>query len=309
MVKWDGIELLQLKYAIAVYDHQGLTRAAEYLNIDKGFLSRKIELLEKKLQFKIFKSKKSPLKLTIAGHEFLQAARQILHQFQQTVELGQRLNRAEKEQLNIGINTSIANSILPEILRAFHQQCPEVELMLYEMASYDQIEKLRHQQIDLGFFHLHNLESIQQNNDNDVLAFKTILKEQLVIVLPENHRLARRASIEVKELRNEQFILPPDHLLHNLRDKINELCAIAGFQPNVRQEAAWISTVVSLVAGGMGISLLPANVQNLQRSGVIYRPLEGLSPILEIVAVWRSNHVSRILSNFLQVLDNLRYIS
>lgn len=79
----------------------------------------------------------------------------------------------------------------------------------------------------------------------------------------------------------------------------------AGFKPKVKQEAAWISTVLSLVAGGMGISLLPANVQNLQRGGVIYRSIQGKSPSLELVAVWRSDHVSIILENFLEVISNL----
>ncbi|MBW4613919.1 MAG: LysR family transcriptional regulator [Desmonostoc vinosum HA7617-LM4] len=309
MARWDEIELLQLQYAIAVYDQQGFNNAAAYLGIDQGFLSRQIKLLEKRLEFNIFQRRARPLQLTNAGSEFLQAARQIINQFKQTVELGQRLNRAEKEQLNIGINTSIANSILPDILRAFREQFPTVELMLYEMASYDQIEKLQHQQIDLGFFHLHNLNNINNNNDNDVLTSKLILQERLVIVLPKNHRFAERISIKLEELRNEQFILPPDHLLHNLREQINSLCANAGFQPRVRQEAAWISTVLSLVAGGMGISLLPANVTNLQRSGVFYCEIQEQSPVLEIVAVWRNDHVSVILENFLDVIENIVEIS
>ena len=90
-----------------------------------------------------------------------------------------------------------------------------------------------------------------------------------------------------------------------MREQINSLCLDAGFQPKVKQEAAWISTVLSLVAGGMGISLLPANVQNLQRHGVIYRSIQGKSPLLELVAVWRSDNVSIILKNFLEVISNL----
>jgi hypothetical protein len=83
------------------------------LNIDKGFFSRQIKSLENRLEFKIFKTKKSPVKLTDAGNEFLTVARQILNQFEQRFELCQQLNRAEKEQINIGINISIANSLLP----------------------------------------------------------------------------------------------------------------------------------------------------------------------------------------------------
>lgn len=303
MSRWDEIDLLQLKYAIALYEQQGLTRTAEYLNIDKGFLSRQITSLENRLQFKIFKTKKSPVKLTDAGNKFLSVARQIINQVEQTVELCQQLNRAEKEQINIGINISIANSILPRIIRKFHEQFPAVEIILYEIPSYEQIEKLRHQQIDLGFFHRHNLENTQRNND--VFDCKSILKEKLVIVLPESHRFAKETSISLKKLTTEKFILPPDHLLHNLREQINSLCEEAGFQPKVRQEAVWISTIVSLVAGGMGISLLPDNVKNLQRNGVVYLDIQEQSPILEIVAVWRKDNESIVLQNFLQGLEDV----
>ncbi|MEH1873755.1 LysR family transcriptional regulator [Nostoc sp.] len=301
---WDELELRHLKYAIAVTQKQGFTNAAAYLEIDQGFLSRQIKWLEKKIGFQLFDRNQRPLKLTDAGNEFLQEARQILSQVERAIESGQRLSRGEKGRLTIGINTSIANSKLPDILRAFHEKFPEVELVLQEIASYDQIEKLRNQQLDLGFFHLHNLQNIKSNND-DVLTFTRILQESLVIVLPENHRFVRRTSISLAALANEQFILPPHNLLYNLRDQINRLCVDAGFQPKVRQEAAWISTVLSLVAGGMGISLLPANVQNLQRSGVVYRSIQGQSPVLEIVAVWRSDNGSIILKNFLEVIGNL----
>ncbi|MBN3941034.1 LysR family transcriptional regulator [Nostoc sp. NMS9] len=301
---WDELELRHLKYAIAVTQKQGFTNAAAYLEIDQGFLSRQIKRLEKKIGFQLFDRNQRPLKLTDAGNEFLQEACQILSQVERAIESGQQLSRGEKGRLTIGINTSIANSKLPDILRAFHQKFPEVELVLQEIASYDQIEKLRNQQLDLGFFHLHNLQNIKSNND-DVLTSMPILQESLVIVLPENHRFVRLTSISLATLANEQFILPPHNLLYNLRDQINRLCVDAGFQPKVRQEAAWISTVLSLVAGGMGISLLPANVQNLQRCGVVYRSIQGQSPVLEIVAVWRSDNGSIILKNFLEVIRNL----
>ncbi|MGH1393863.1 MAG: LysR family transcriptional regulator [Trichormus sp.] len=303
MSRWDEIELLQLKYAIALYEQRGLTKTAEYLNIDKAFLSRQITSLENRLQFKIFKTKITPLKLTDAGNEFLNVARKMLNQFEQTIELCQQLNRAEKEQINVGINISIANSILSKMIRKFYKKFPVVEIILYEMPSYEQIEKLRHQEIDVGFFHRHNLENTQRNND--LFDSKSILKEKLVIVLPENHRFAKQTSISLKTLANEQFILPPEHLLHSLREQINSLCKEAGFQPKVKQEAAWISTILSLVAGGMGISLLPANVENLQRNGVVYRDIQEESPILEIVAVWRKDNDSILLRNFLQEIENI----
>ena len=100
-------------------------------------------------------------------------------------------------------------------------------------------------------------------------------------------------------------MLPPSSLLYGLRDLTERLCLEAGFKPKVKQEAAWISTVLSLVSGGVGVSLLPANVKNLQRTGVVYRSLQGKSPTLEIGAVWRKDNPSVVLQNFLTTLQSL----
>ena len=310
MIPWDDLDFRQLKYAIAVADQLSFTRAAIHLHIDQGRLSKQIQRLEKKLGFELFdRSQRSPLALTDAGQAFLKDVRFLLVQTQQAIESAQQINRGEKGYLTIGINTSIANSKLPNILQSFYAQYPDVTLVLQELASYDQIEKLKQQQLDVGFFHLHNLSALGNDEDNDedtALITQTVLKEPLVLVLPEKHRFAKQSgSISLAVLSNEKFILPPANLLYGLRDLIGHLCREAGFKPNVRQEAAWISTVLSLVAGGVGLSILPANVKNLQRNGVVYRTIKGQSPELEIGAVWHQSNRSMILKNLLKVVENL----
>jgi DNA-binding transcriptional LysR family regulator len=301
---WDELDFRHLKFAVIVAEKQSFTHAADHLQIDQGLLSRQIKWLEGRLGFKLFDRTRRPLALTEAGQEFLNEARFILSQAEQAIELAQQINRGEKGRLAIGINTSIANSKLPDILKLFYKQYPNVILTLHELASYDQIEKLKKQQLDVGFFHSHNLRGIENSDENAVLMAKTVLKEPLVLVLPETHRFAKRSgSISLAVLTNEQFILPPANLLYGLRDQIDQLCMEAGFKPKVRQEAAWISTVLSLVAGGVGISILPANVQTLRRSDVIYRSIKGETPILEIAAIWRKDNHSTALNNFLSILD------
>lgn len=306
MTPWDDLDFRQLKYAIAVADQLSFTRAAIHLHIDQGRLSKQIQHLEKKLGFELFnRSQRSPLALTDAGRAFLKEARLLLVQTQQAIESAQQINRGEKGYLTIGINTSIANSKLPNILQSFYAQYPDVTLVLQELASYDQIEKLKQQQLDVGFFHLHNLSALD-NDEDTVLITQTVLKEPLVLVLPEKHRFAKQSgSISLAVLSNEKFILPPANLLYGLRDLIDHLCREAGFKPNVRQEAAWISTVLSLVAGGVGLSILPANVKNLQRNGVVYRAIKGKSPELEIGAVWHQSNRSMILQNLLTLVESL----
>jgi DNA-binding transcriptional LysR family regulator len=204
----------------------------------------------------------------------------------------------------VGINTSIANSTLPNIIQTFHEQFPNIQLVLHELASYDQITQLTNQIIDVGFFHKHSLQNLRQD-DHDIFSSTFVLQESLVLVLPQKHPLARKTKVSLADLNGKTFVLPPHTLLHGLRDQIDELCLRANCRPVVVQEAAWITTVLSLVAGGMGVSLLPANVKDLQRAGVVYRDIEQPSPILEIVAVRRTDNTSVILEHFLRIVQDL----
>jgi DNA-binding transcriptional LysR family regulator len=301
---WTWLELRQLQYMVIIADEQSMTRAADRLGLFQSALSRRMSLVEKKLGFLIFDRKHQPLKLTAAGQEFLSEARQLLIRAEAAVDSAYRASRGETGRLVVGINTSIANSKLPNILRAFQQQFPNVDLTLKELASYDQIKLLKSQQLDIGFFHLHNLQNF---DPDDQAQFETLVIEQepLVLVLPEQHRLAKQKQVSLAILAQEKFVLPPSELLGGLRDRIDQLCLQAGFKPKVKQEATWISTVLGLVSGGVGISLLPANAQNLQRTGVVYRALQGESFKLESAAIWRKDNLSVVLNHFLTILRQL----
>ena len=302
--RWNELEFRHLEYAIAVKKHQGFIQAAITLELDQGFLSRQIKRLEARLGFAIFNRTNRPLGLTDAGQVFLTRAEQIVEQAKKAVDLAQETQAGKQGRLDVGINTSIANSKLPDIIQAFCEKYPNVNLVLHELASYDQIEWLRNYKIDVGFFHKHNLQTLSKEDSNTFLD-TLVLRESLMLVLPEKHPLAKRKTISLAEIKSSNFILPPRTLLHGLRDQIDKLCSDANFKPIVVQESAWITTVLSLVAGRTGISLLPANVKNLQRVGVVYCDIQESSPELEIVAVRRANNHSTILGNFLKVIEGL----
>lgn len=302
--RWHELEFRHLEYAIAVKKHQGFIQAALALELDQGFLSKQIQRLETRLGFKLFDRTTRPLGLTEAGSTFLEKADQILTQTQRAVERAQETQAGHWGQLNVGINTSIANSKLPAIVQAFCTQFPNINLVLQELASYDQIKQLKSHQIDVGFFHKHNLQDLTKG-EREIFAISPILSETLVIVLPQDHPLAKQPRVSLAKLSGEPFVLPHRTLLYGLRDQIDQLCMRSYCKPRVVQEAAWITTVLSLVAGGMGVSLLPANVTHLQRTGVIYRDIQEPSPVLEIVAVRQFSNDSNILKNFLAVVEGL----
>lgn len=287
-------------YFMAVVEaHNNFSRAAERLHIEQPPLSQRIRALEKMLKVELFDRKRRPLQLTEAGRVFLEETRLALTHIERAITQAQRANRGEIGQLTIGVNSSIANSFLPDILRTSRSRFPEVKLVLRELTSSQQLQDLRDRRIDVGFERLPNSYENEAN-----LRFIPIFQEPLVIALPETHPLAAHAQIPLQALADEPFILPPPELVPSYGEIIN-LCQQVGFSPKIVQEATWMVTVLSLVAGGVGVALLRANVQNLQRTGVVYRPILGENLTRQIAVVWRRDDSSVILHEFLKIIQDV----
>ena len=291
------MELRHLRYFVAVADERSFTRAAEKLGIAQPPLSQQIQSLEKDLgDVILFDRKKRPLQLTSAGQAFLEASRSTIANLEQSIQRTQRIHLEELNCLTIGFTSSIANGVLPNILRTFRQHYPEIKLILWEENSAFQIERLRDHQTDVVF--------VYQNHDlttaND-LTMMPLSQEMLVVVLPQNHPLAVQSQISLTDLANEEFIMPRTLVVSALPEQIADLCKEAGFKPNVVQEATFMVTILGLVAGEVGISILPSSVQNLQRQGVVYRPIQEKTPVNQLIAVWRHADASKILEQFLSI--------
>jgi DNA-binding transcriptional LysR family regulator len=295
------MELRHLRYFIAVAEERNFSYAAQRLHIAQPPLSQQISALEAEIGVKLFDRKKRPLQLTSAGQVFLEEARLVLNQLEHAISQTQRANRGEIGQLIVGTNSSIANSVLPEMLRTFRDRFPHVKLVLRELTASEQIQELLNRRLDLGFDRLPH-----SHEQNSHLNYLPIVRESLVIALPATHPLTNLAEIPLSAMANEPFVLPSPEIVPSYTEIIN-LCQQAGFFPKVVQEATWMITVLSLVAGGMGVALLPSNVQNLQRTGVVYRPIKGANFSREIVVVWRQEDSSPVLQEFLTVIQELTY--
>jgi DNA-binding transcriptional LysR family regulator len=171
---------------------------------------------------------------------------------------------------------------------------------LREANSVEQVQRLRDKQADIVFVYQNS--SLLEAHD---LAVLPLLQEALVVVLSQKHPLATRSIIAVADLAEEEFIMPLHQVVSGLSDQIYSLCTQAGFMPKVAQEAVFTITILGLVAGEMGISILPASVQNLQRSGVVYRPLQEHTTTNQLVAVWRSEDPSMIVRQFIDITKNI----
>ncbi|MBF2009042.1 MAG: LysR family transcriptional regulator [Chlorogloeopsis fritschii C42_A2020_084] len=296
------MELRHLRYFIAVAEELHFSRAAERLHIAQPPLSQQIQQLETELGVELFDRKtKRQVQLTEAGRVFLREAYQLLAQLEEAIELTRSTGRGERGQLRVGFISSVTYDVLPNILEAFHQQFPEVELILQELTTTEQENALRNHRIQVGFAHL--------PLEDDSLCWECIQQENLFVALPVIHPLAKQEQIVVRSLADEQFILFPRYLGIGLYDKIIALCQQGNFTPKVAQEAIQMQTIIGLVSAGMGIAIVPSSLQNLQRTGVVYRAIAQATPLVETAVVWQPEAETPVMQQFLKVVRSVCNIS
>lgn len=291
------MEIRLLRYFIVVAEELSFSRAAERLNMAQPPLSQAIQALESRLKVQLFDRGKRPLQLTSAGRSLLEDARSILENVEETIRKVRRIDRGEAGALTLGFTSSMANSVLPDILHTFRERYPSIELILLEENTAFQMQRLRDRQTDVAF--VYKFQALPEADDLGIMAIEG---QSLVVVLPETHSLASQAKICVSDLAEEPFVMPLQSIVAGLSQQIDLLCSRSGFIPKIAQEAIYMVTILGLVAGGIGISILPSSVRSLQRQSVVYRPLQGQVPEIELAAVWRPDNASVTLHHFVELL-------
>lgn len=306
-------ELRQICYFIAVVQaDNNFSEAAKRLGIKQPPLSQRIQALEellstdqKTLAVKLFDRSKRPIELTEAGQAFLIEAQQALIHLERAVSHARQASQGEIGRLIIGMNNSIANTILPEIVQEFQQRFPKVELELHEVTIQQEIQMLKNHQLDVIF---QRSPSFEQNDP--ALSFQPILEEYFIVALPTTHALADQTKISLTALADDAIILPSLDVLP-FYEKVVTLCREAGFEPKINQTATvtGVVTLLSLVAAGIGVSILPNHVQTLHREGVVYRSLQNAALNRQIAVVWRQEDSSIVLRQFLKVIWEVMNLS
>ncbi|PLZ91612.1 LysR family transcriptional regulator [Fischerella thermalis] len=288
------MELRHLRYFVTLAEELHFGRAAERLHIAQPPLSQQIRQLEVELGFQLFHRTKRNVELTAAGQVFLGEVQKILKHLEQAVQLGRQTSRGLGGQVVVGFVSSAAYNILPTILRRFRNCIPDVNLELHELTTDQQLQWLRDNRIDVGF--------LRPPVEEDTFCWEIIFYESLVVALPETHPLADQSSVSLFSLQAEPFILFPRPLAPGVYDSIISFCQQANFSPTVAQEAIQMQTIVSLVAAEMGVAIVPESLQNLQRTGVVYKPMQEATPKVALAMIWRRDNTCATVQRFLEVV-------
>ena len=274
------MELRRIKYFIAVAEECHFGRAAARLQMAQPPLSQQIKQLETEMGVTLFIRTTRKVELTAAGERFLDRARQIVASVEDAVTEAGRVAEGRLGSVAIGFTGAATYDLLPSLARVLRAELPGIELDLKgEMLTPDQVTALLDGTLDLGF-----LRPPVRSPDIDV---RVLRREPLIAVLPESHPLAGRSKVKLADLRDEPFITYPSHNRSVVFEAVIDACQQSGFTPVVGHEVGETSTLVSFVAAGLGVALVPASVQHLRITGACYLPLAGNTREVELALATR----------------------
>jgi LysR family hca operon transcriptional activator len=291
------MELRHLRYFVAVADAGSLTVAAQrMLHTSQPSLSRQIRDLEDEVGTELLARRARGIELTPAGRAFLDHARSVLSQVEAAGEAARRAARPAKPCFTMGFLTGHELTWMPEALRILRDELPNIDVMISSQYSPLLAEGLSKGKLDAAF--------LRKERALPDLAFRLLVKEPLVVILPGDHRLAALKAISPRDLADETFVIV-SHTAPVLRAVIDNYLKRSGISITPAHEADHVTMGISLIMSTRGVGLLPAYAQNFLPASVTSRPLRGDAPTVDLVLGYRKSNQSPILKLLLSRLDEL----
>ncbi len=291
------MELRHLRYFVAVAEEGSLTNAAERrLHTAQPSLSRQIRDLELEVGVPLLERGARGVALTPAGRTFLDHARLALLQADAAGEAARRAAQPQMRAFTIGFLAGQELVWLPETLRILRGEQPGIEITLASQASPELAGALMRGKVDVAF--------LRREKDAPGIAFKSLIREPLVAVLPAGHRLAAQKSVRIQDFAAETYITPT-RVAPALKAVIDSYAARSGVVLHPEYDAENLSSVLSLVTSTGGVTLLPLYVKLMLPASVVIRPLHGEAPTIELVLGYSRSNTSALLKRFLGRADQL----
>ncbi len=290
------MELRYLRYFVTVAERQNFTRAAEQLHVAQPAISQQIKALEEELGVSLLHRNKRSVKLTAAGHAFLSEAREILAHAELSKQVARRAARGETGSLAIGCVGAGASAFLPEVIRSYRKKYPAVRVHLFELTPEQQLQAFAREGIDVGF--TRPLASSDEKN----FTQERIYRDRLMLAVPENHALAKAEHVRLDKFANEDFVMFKRSEAPRLADAMTQLCAKAGFTPQVVSVLPMIQTMLMAVASGIGVALAPGCVRTFRQPGVAILSVRPVSPPIDLVLVRPKGEPSPTVSAWLDLV-------
>ena len=260
------MKLRQIQFFIAVAEELSFSRAAIKLHVAQPSLSTQIKALEDDVGARLFERDKRHVSLTPAGRRFQSRVASVLSLTDSAKAEARSTERGRLGTIDLGYTAlSMFSTALPHAIRRFRQQEPDVVITLRELTSLEQLHELGERRLDLGV--LRKLDAGAPKGIGIVEWYRT----PLVAAIPQDHPQAASAALSLADLKDEAFIMYPRQAGTGIYWQVMDLCTSVGFRPRVVREVLESSTIIGLVAAGVGIAIVPSDMNCIRFSGVVYR--------------------------------------
>ena len=289
------METRQLRYFVAVAEERHFGRAAQRLHMAQPPLSQQIKQLEEQLKTKLLIRTTRKVELTPAGELLLDRARVVLAELDQLSQDVQLVGQGASGVLRIGVAGSTTYSLMPRVIEAARARLPDLRLNVHGEMLTPQMERgLEENRIDVAL-----LRPPVQSED---LELKSLGQDELVLALPERHPLAAREELRLADLAGQPFVCyPAESAVSGI---FIDASRRAGFRPHIVQEARETSTLLSFVASGMGVALVPTSRSTFGLQGIVFRTLLD-APRVDLALARRRGDSRPLVAGFLSLFDDL----
>ena len=295
------MELRHLRYFQAVAREEHFGRAARAIRIAQPALTRQIRDLEAELGVALFERLPRGVRLSPAGRAFLEDTDAILMQVQRAVDKSRDMANGRVGTVRIGFSEIASrNSAIAKAILDFRMQEPMIELDLLPMGSEAQVEALRTGELDIAIvYDVHHAEADLEHFDCLDLG-----SSDIVLALYPGHPLAGQEQIAMRDLAGERFLFPLRPGAPQYYDRLLEACLRHGVSPNVIQETATHSILLSLVGVGMGVGFTEHTIESTAQ-GVVQRHVADLDVAFRLHLLWRKSDPSPAASRFIEAMRKL----
>jgi DNA-binding transcriptional LysR family regulator len=286
------MELRHLRYFVAVAEERNITRAAVRLRVAQPALSRQLSDLENELGVKLLERGRHGVNVTAAGREFHRRAKALLADADRAADAARVAGGAIAGRLTLGFPTGLHLDHLSPLIRAFREIHPRAEFIFTHGLPAAQLKGLRDGTLDMAFVNLPG----PLNGMEHCVVWRVTFE----VVMPENHPLARRKSLELKDLVGEDFVFCTRESRPDFYDEFFRHCSNAGFRPQVVQEVGgYPTTMLALIGLGVGLSVLPHFDRTEGIRGLVWRPLVRPKLWTDFALVWPRKTASALLREFI----------
>lgn len=288
-----ALDLRYLKYALVVAEHGSFRRAADVLNISQSTITRRIQLLERRLGVSLFERNHMGARPTSAGARFMRDAAVGAEHMRMAINGLAVAQRGELGELRIGLMASLADGFLSDLLGTFRRTCPQVEVQIEEGTSQGHAAGVSNGRLDVAFV---TGVRTQQGCETERLW-----NEDIFVALPNSHPLAKLAAVAWEDLRKEPFLVTAEAAGPDIEDFLVRRLSTDGFRPRISVQRVGRENLLNMVAKGFGLTLTTNSTLGAVYPGVVFLPCVDPHETVSSSVIWSAANQNPALKRLLDL--------